>query len=193
MEARRAKEAEGGRHNNPMTMNVLSDEAARLTTILGRLDRNIAEVENQAVDTNRPIEELLPKGVPELEEETGVSPRAADITRELLQQYEIEAEPSRHHNPNASKLFLDKVKATTEQIAAIDPTLAEEISRAAIFGKEQVDNRIRFIYDARKQQKDLRATLRDLEKGARNITIPEALEGNARQIENIRKQLEFLR
>lgn len=193
MEERRAKEEEGGRHNNPMIMNVLSDEEARLTTILGRLNRDIAEVENQsAVDTNRPIEELLPRGVPELEEGAGVSPRAAEISRGLLEEYESVAAPSRNGRQR-SKLFQDRVDQAAQYIAETDPALAEEVRRAAVFGRGYIDNRLRLVEDARIERLHLNSAREGLERELSDITIPEARYGIQQRIDNIRKQLEFLR
>lgn len=193
MEARRAKEESGGRHNNPMTMNVLSDEDARLTTILGRLNRDIAEVENQtAVDTNRPIEELLPRGVPELEEGAGVSPRAAEISRGLLEEYESVAAPSRNGRQR-SKLFQDRVDQTARYIAETDPALAEEVRKAAVFGREYIDNRLRLVEDARIERLHLNSAREGLERELSDITIPEARYGIQQRIDIIRKQLESLR
>lgn len=192
MEARRAKEEEGGRHNNPMTMNVLSDEDARLSTQLGRLNREISEIENQTVDTNRPIEELLPRDIPDLEKETGVRPRAAEISRGLLEEYDSVAAPSRNGRQR-SKLFQDRVDQTAQYIAETDPSLAEEVRRAAVFGKEYIDNRLRLVEDARIERLLLNSSREDLERELSEITIPEAGYGIQQRIDNIRKQLEFLR
>lgn len=215
MEVRRAQEEDGGRRNNPMIMNLLTDEEARLTSRLDRLNSEINGLENQVADTFLPIEELLPRGVYNLEDGAGVSPKAAEITREFLKEYEdtlyaevpagssstshsmfggvsdIATTNARRHN--APNDLLNKVEQTAQNIAVVDPALAEEIRRAAIFGKEQVDGRRTLMYNLQDEHRKLGVTEEDLVNRRSVETVPEARAGLDQLIDATRKLQEYLR
>lgn len=164
-----------------------------LSEQLERLNRDIAQIENQDDRaSNLPIEELLPRDIPDLVEATGVRPRAAEISRGLLEEYASVAAPSRNGRQR-SNLFLDRVNEAAQYIAETDPTLAEEVRRSAIFGRDYIDNRLRLVEDARNERLRLGSAIEDLEREESAITIPEARYGIQQRIDILRRQLESIR